>query len=172
MTLTLISDYYERLCEAFVQQLSYTCMIPTGYAEDTLCVLQTFSQYVLIDALPDTDMSYPRLADREEFHNQLLSEIYRIMGLNLDKSMDSTADHAYQNPRLQRCLNLQPSFGYAGEDFSRSLPGLVASTALGLRYCSMLLSMAFTKNPFYKPGGLYAEQETKNPGMSIYNLFV
>lgn len=121
---------------------------------------------MLVEAPPETGLPFPPLADRSTFKLQLLSEIYRVLGQSIDHSMDAQLDQSFQKQIFQRCLSLQSSLGYIGEDFSRSLPGLVAWTSLGTRYCTMLFAMAYSKNPNIKPPPGMPDQETKNPGKS------
>ena len=113
--------------------------------------------------------SLPVLTDRKGFHANLLSEIYRVMGIAVDHSTVNQPEQAFRTVFLQRCLNFQAGFGYVGEDFSRSLPASVAWTMLNLRYCTMAFTMALNKNtnPKFPPPPGAADMESKNPGRSL-----
>lgn len=151
------------MCEAFVLLLSSASLTTWNCTEDILYTLQTFSGQFLVDAA--TEAGLPFLSDQKAFKAHLLSEIYRVLGFALDHSMDQQLDQAFKSHYFQRCLNLQASLGYSGDDFSRSLPALVAWTILNSRHSTMVFAIAFSKNPNAKPLPGMPDQETKNPGM-------
>ena len=152
--------FFERTCEAFVLSLSSATLTHSNYTEDLLYTLQNFSQQYLIEAIPGSAL--PLLSDRKAFKAHLLSEIQRVLGIQIDSSMSSQPEPSFRNQYFQRCLNLQSSLGFSGEDFSRSLPALVAWAMLQTRYCTVFLTTFLTKAPRPPPG--MPESELKNPG--------
>ena len=75
----------------------------------------------------------------------VLSEIYRVLGIIVDFSVDPQLDQLFKNSTIQRCLSMQASLGYHGESKPRSLPSKVAWTILKLRITALILTGAFSK---------------------------
>jgi hypothetical protein len=138
---------------AFVLQYSIACFSHGSHHDDLLAIMQLFliqhsslcSQYGL------TQSSVERT---------FLVEVYRVLGVNIDHSIDAQAEQLFRNQMIQRCLSMQLSLSYQGEGKHRSLPAKVAWTFLNLRYTSLMFAWAL-KKPSSGPG---ADNEAKNPG--------
>lgn len=89
-----------------------------------------------------------------------LFEVYRVLGVNIDHSIDPQAEQLFRNQMIQRCLSMQMSLSYRGESKPLSLPAKVASTFLNLRYVSLIFAWAFKKPPGV-PG---TDSDIMNPG--------
>ena len=157
------TDFFERMCEAFVQQFCVIVLGPANYFEDLFYALQAFRDQYLTDSVPGDGL--PLLADRKAFDSHLLSEMFRVLGVPIDQSTASQPDQAFKNPFLQRVLNVQVMLGYSGLSFSRSLSASIAWTVLNLRYCTMAFTLAANKNP--KPPAGMLDTELKNPGANF-----
>lgn len=136
------------MTEAFVLQFSITCHSHGNNHDDLLAVMQLFlSQHSNISI---------ELA-QGSVEKVFLSEIYRVLGINVDSSGDLQFEQMFKNQMIQRCLSMQMSLGYRGEKKHRSLPAKVAWTILNLRFASLIFAFAF-KNP---PNMTVAEGDKK-----------
>ena len=141
--------------EAFVMQGSLAAMNFPFYSDDLLATMQTFFEQ---DLLSNSFLGQlPVAANNELFKSKFLSEMYRVLGLQYDYSIDANPQQIMQNHIIQRCLSTQASLGYAGAKTHASLPALVAQTMLDLRYVAYPLMHLIRS----KPG---ADSELKNPG--------
>lgn len=141
--------------EAFVMQGSLAAMNLPSYNDDLVATMQQFSHQHLYEGMdPATS---PMLAEVDLFKSHFLSEVYRVLGLQYDYSVDAHPQQIIQNQVMQKCLATQASLGYAGRSGHPSLPSIVAQATLDLRhaaYSHMYASRA-------KPG---SDGELKNPG--------
>lgn len=141
--------------EAFVMQGSLAAMNLPGYNDDLIATMQQFSQQHLYKGV-DIATS-PRLAEIDVFKSHFLSEVYRVLGLQYDYSVDAHPQQIIQNQVIQKCLATQTSLGYAGRSNRPSLSAVVAQVTLDIRhaaYSYMCVKMA-------KPG---SDGDLKNPG--------
>jgi len=144
--------------EAFVMQGSLAAMNMPSYNDDLVATMQQFSHQHLYKGV-DLATS-PRLVEIDVFKSHFLSEVYRVLGLQYDYSVDVHPQQIIQNQMIQKCLATQVSLGYAGRSVRPSLSSVVAQTTLDLRhaaYSHMYVSRA-------KPG---SESELKNPGQLL-----
>lgn len=88
-----------------------------------------------------------------------LGDVYRVLGANIDHSIDPQPEQLFRNHLTQRCLSMQMSLGYSGEGQHRSLSAKVALTTLNLRFTSLMLAYSFKK-----PNVPGADSDIKKPG--------
>ena len=144
--------------EGLVMQGSLAAMTNPSHSDDLLATIQAFAnQHLYIDALAG---SLPALADSDTFKSHFLSEMYRVLGLQYDYSVDSHPQQIIQNTLIQKCLSIQASVGLAGISKRPSLPSIVAQTTLELRHVAYTYLLA-TRS---KPG---TDSELKNPGQPL-----
>ena len=148
----------EIINEGLVMQGSLAAMTNPSHSDDLLATMQAFAnQHLYLDALAG---SLPALADGDMFKSHYLSEMYRVLGLQYDYSVDPHPQQIIQNTLIQKCLSIQTSLGLAGISKRPSLPSIVAQTTLELRHAAYTYLLA-TRN---KPG---TDSELKNPGQPI-----
>lgn len=139
--------------EAFVLQFSIACTSHGNYNDDLLAMMQLFvhqhSNELARQGLTKTSVE-------ETF----LIEIYRVLGVHVDHSVDPQLDQLFKNQMIQRCLSMQLSLGYQGESKHRSLPAKVAWTILNIRFAALIFAWAF-KRPVGAPG---PESDPKTTG--------
>ena len=118
--------------------------------DDLLKVMELFARQ-----LPRVESS----ADQLHWNNiqkTYLNELYRALGVNLDRSIEAQAEKLLRHPMIQRCFSIQASLGYIGEEKPRSLPSKLAWTLLNQRMISMIFAYAFIKSgpesDLFKPG--------------------
>lgn len=138
---------------AFVLQYSIACFSHGNHHDDLLAIMQLFS--VQHSSLCSQHGLTPSSVQRT-----FLFEVYRVLGVNIDHSIDAQPEQLFRNQMIQRCLSMQLSLSYQGEGKHRSLPAKVAWTFLNLRYTSLMFAWALKK----PSGGPGAENEAKNPG--------
>lgn len=136
-------------------QGSLAAMHFSNYNDDLLATMQAFSTEHLYRAADLESLS--ALADGDNFKWHFLSELYRVLGLHHDYSVDTHPHTIYQNQVIQRCLSTQASLGYSGASMRPSLSASVAQTTLDLRYVASGLLYAGRS----RPG---TEGELKNQG--------
>ncbi len=147
----------EVINEAFVMQGSLAAMTFPCYSDDLLATMQAFTSQHLYNSAAVGPL--PAVADSDTFKWQFLSEMYRVLGLQYDYSVDAHPQQIIQNNVIQRCLATQASLGHAGAITRPSLPAIVARTTLELRY----VAYCFIYSLRSKPG---SDGELKNPGQS------
>ncbi|KAH0564742.1 hypothetical protein GP486_001870 [Trichoglossum hirsutum] len=96
----------------------------------------------------------------EELEHQFLSESQRAIGMNVDYSHEPQYEKLFRNSVIQRCLSLQNTLGYKGEQNHRSLTAKIAWATLHLRLAA--LTFAITFNNVKSTGG--AENDYTRPG--------
>lgn len=154
------------MCEAFVMQCTYVGTTQLNYAEDVYFALQIFTNQYLVSQVQTGGL--PFLAYRDNFCAHLSGEMFRMLDIDLDHSMDTQPDAAFRKFNLQRCLNLQASLGFYGTHVRRSLPGLVAWTILNSRFCAIFFATSCVPKPPNAPkppSG--ADFNIKSPGRLV-----
>lgn len=142
----------EAATKAFVLHFSIACTSHGNYTDDLLAVMQSFLKQRSIDWTEQAML--PRTLE-EVF----LGDIYRVLGANIDQSVELQLDQLFRNHLVQRCLSMQMSLGYSGERQHRSVSSKVALTILNLRFISLILAYAFKK-----PNVPGADSDIKKPG--------
>lgn len=94
----------------------------------------------------------------------ILSDVYRALNQSADCSFDPQHDRLARNLMLLRCLSIQDSFGYHGDQTHRTVSGKVARTTLDLRLVSLIFIFAFTPS-IKSAGGQVIENDFTRPGM-------
>lgn len=144
----------EAATESFVLQFAIACTSHSNHTDDLLAVMQSF----LKQRSNDWTEQGLLMGNLEE---NFLSDIYRVLGVNIDHSVDPQPEQLFRNPMIQKCLSMQASLGYPGERQHRSLSSKVGLTSLNLRFASLMLAY-----PFKKPSVPGAESDFKKPGGS------
>lgn len=142
----------EAATQAFILQFSIACTSHGNHTDDLLAVMQSF----LKQRSNDWTEQGPLLWNLEE---NFLSGIFRVLGVNIDHSVDPQPEQLFRSTLIQRCLSMQTSLGYSGERKHRSLSAKVAWTILNLRYTSLVLAYSFRK-----PNVPGADSDIKKPG--------
>ncbi|KAL6717958.1 Mediator of RNA polymerase II transcription subunit 16 [Lecanora helva] len=129
-------------------------MAVPSYSDDLLATMQAFAtQHLYLDGVAG---SLPALAHNETFKWHYLSEMFRVLGLQYDYSIDPQPQQIFQNNLIQKCLSTQASISATKVDKRLSIPALVAQTTLELRHVAYAYILA-SKG---KPG---SDSELKNP---------
>ena len=105
----------------------------------------------------------PGSTTNSSVEHTFLSEMYRVLGTNVDYALDSGPELLFRNQMIQRFLSMQVSLSYAGEEKHRSLPAKIAWTILNLKFVATCFTIAFSKKLIGPPG---TENEPKKPGTS------
>ena len=93
-----------------------------------------------------------------------LYEMYRVLGTNVDYSLESNMESLFRNQMIQRFLSMQVSLSYAGEEKHRSLPAKIAWTILNLRFIALCFTFVFKKPIGPGPAPPGTENDPKQPG--------
>ncbi|MCJ1266503.1 mediator complex subunit [Lobaria immixta] len=141
----------EAATESFVLQFAIACTSHSNHTDDLLAVMQSF----LKQRSNDWTEQGLLIGNLEE---NFLSDIYRVLGVNIDHSVDPQPEQLFRNQMIQKCLSMQMSLGYPGERQHRSLSSKVALTILNLRFASLMLAYSFKK-----PSVPRAESDFKKP---------
>lgn len=137
---------------AFVRQHSIACS-SHGHHDDLIAVMRSF-------LIQHSSLCFQHGLTEGSVERTFLVEIYRVLGVNIDHSIDPQPEQLFRNQLIQRCLAMQMSLSYQGERKHRSLPAKVAWAFLNLRYASLIFAWAF-KKPSGDPGG---ESDIMKPG--------
>lgn len=130
------------------------------FIDDLLAAMQIFViQY--LNNQTDCD-AVPSLSMKSSFDRRFMSEIYRILGVRIDHSMESQPDQLFRTLLVQRVLSIQAAFGYSGLGEQRSLTGNVAWATLNIRCISLSIAWACQKSKPHTENGL------KHPGMNLF----
>ncbi|KAL8760778.1 MAG: hypothetical protein Q9184_003063 [Pyrenodesmia sp. 2 TL-2023] len=140
----------EALAEAFVMQFQISCFGYANYHDDLSATMELFQNEHLRE-----DNS----AKASTFLKPFLSDIHRVISVNVDFSGDTKTELYLRNGFHQRMLSMQLSLGYGGEQQHRSLSSKVAFAILQLRWATLTFAMGLKTNP---PGvALPADAELK-----------
>ncbi|KAG7006694.1 hypothetical protein G7Y79_00013g034660 [Physcia stellaris] len=123
-TESLPSSFHEAATEAFALHFSTACSSHGNYQDDLIAVIQLFSK------------QHPDGNTQRDF----LSEIYRVLEVRLDHSLESHPDYLFKSPMVQRCLGMQLSLGSSGERHPRPLPAKIAQAFLDVRSVTLILT--------------------------------
>ena len=138
---------FDRVSTAFIIQLSKACRNGTNH-DDLLAILQRFFDEQVSLGL-----------DQQAFVHRFLAELYRVLQVNTSHTLTASPDELLRLPQIQKCLSVQVSLGYSGEEKYRTLSAKCAWTLLNVRMVS--LSFAFA---FKKPADANGESEMNKPG--------
>ena len=140
------AETLEAVNEAFVLQGSLAILNPITYSDDLLATLETFtSQHLFQETLQGNPA--------ESFKWRFLSEVYRLLGLQYDYSLNAQDNSLLKAAVIQRCLSLQASLGFNGtRNVPPSLSSQVAQSILDLRFVAYALMMAKKSRTEGKPG--------------------
>ncbi|KAI9871901.1 MAG: mediator complex subunit [Pleopsidium flavum] len=126
---------------AFALQFAYSCTNLSNN-DDILAVIQ----------------QYPALT----LEHEILNEIYRVLGVNVDYSGDPQQEKLFRNPMIRGCLSMQASFGFRGAHKHQSVIAKIASTTLNLRLASLTFTFMFN-NVSRPSAGSAAESDFTKP---------
>ena len=111
--------------------------------------------------LPDGASPTPIDDLRSKITNDFLSEIYKVLDVNLDWVIDPQPDKLLRHNMVQRSLSLQAALGFTDRNETRSLSSKLAWTLLSLRVVSLTFAFAFAKTSNTTGG---SETELSKPG--------
>lgn len=131
-------DIVEAVAEAFVMQFSISCSGYGSYHDDLSATIQL---------LQDQHLKGDSSAQAPRFINQFLSDVHRVLQLNVDFSGDVKTETYLKNGFHQRTLSMQLSLGYWGDENHRSLSSKVAFAILQLRWAALTFAMGLKPNP-------------------------
>lgn len=106
-------------------------------------------------------------ANHSALEHEILNEIYRVLGVNVDYSGDPQQEKLFRNPMIRGCLSMQASFGFRGAQEHQSLIAKIASTTLNLRLASLTFTFMFN-NVGRPSAGFGAESDFTKPGTYCY----
>ncbi|KAI4203716.1 MAG: hypothetical protein LQ346_001726 [Caloplaca aetnensis] len=86
-------------------------------------------------------------AKASTFLKLFLSDVHRVISVNVDFSGDTKTELYLRNGLHQRMLSMQLSLGYRGEQQHRSLSSKVAFAILQLRWATLTFAMGLKPNP-------------------------
>ncbi len=143
----------EALAEAFVIQFSISCSGYANYHDDLSATMELFQNEHLRE---------DNFGKASTFLKLFLSDVHRVISVNVDFSGDTKTELYLRNGLHQRMLSMQLSLGYRGEQQHRSLSSKVAFAILQLRWATLTFAMGLKPNP---PGmTLAADAELKRTG--------
>ncbi|KAL8709289.1 MAG: hypothetical protein Q9225_007469 [Loekoesia sp. 1 TL-2023] len=131
-------DTVEAVAEAFVIQFSISCSGYGSYHDDLSAAMQL---------LQDQHLKGDNFAQASRFINPFLSDVHRVLQLNIDFSGDVKTETYLKNGFHQRTLSVQLSLGYWGNESHRSLSSKVAFAILQLRWAALTLAFGLKPNP-------------------------
>lgn len=141
---------------AFVRQHAIACS-SHGHHNDLLAIMQSF-------LAQHSSLCSPHGLNEGAFERTFLVEVYRVLNVNVDYSINPQLERLFRNPLIQRCLAMQMSLSYQGERKHRSLPAKVAWTFLNLRYASMIFAWLLKK----PSGDTAGESDMMKPGKFLF----
>lgn len=134
-------------------QFQISCSGYANYHDDLSATMQLFQ---------NEHMREDNFAKASTFLKPFLSDIHRVISVNVDFSGDTKTELYLRNGLHQRMLSMQLSLGYRGEQQHRSLSSKVAFAILQLRWATLTFAMGLKTNP---PGiALPADAELKRTG--------
>ena len=95
--------------------------------------------------LPDGVSPLPIDELRSRITNDFLSEIYKVLDVNLDWVIDPQSDRLLRHNMVQRSLSLQAALGFTDRNETRTLSSKLAWTLLSLRVVSLTFAFAYAK---------------------------
>ncbi|KAL8643791.1 MAG: hypothetical protein Q9226_008118 [Calogaya cf. arnoldii] len=133
----ILDDGIEAVAEACLMQFNMSCAGYGNYHDDLSAVMQNFQKQYLKD----------RPKEAQNYIHRFLSDMYRILQLNVDYSSEVKIEHYLKNVLHQKALSIQLSLGYQGEQQHRTLPSKLAFATLQLRWAALTLLMGLKPNP-------------------------
>ncbi|KAL8985855.1 MAG: hypothetical protein Q9205_000573 [Flavoplaca limonia] len=146
----------EAVAEACLMQFNMSYVGYGNYHDDLSAVMQKFQKHFLKD----------RPEEAREFVHVFLSDMCRILQLNVDYSGDSKIENYLKNVLHQKTLSMQHSLGYHGEQQHRTLPSKVAFAILQLRWAALTFLMGLKQNP---PGTILSTEAGFNRTVQARN---
>ncbi|KAL8696143.1 MAG: hypothetical protein Q9201_007803 [Fulgogasparrea decipioides] len=125
----------EVIAAAFVMQFSTSYSGYGNHHDDLSAAMQLFQKQYFKDDLQRA----------QSFTNAFLSDMHRILALDVDYSGDKRTEIYLKNPVYQKALSMQLSLGYWGEQQHRSLSSKVAFATLQLRWAALTFAMGGLK---------------------------
>ncbi|KAL8841731.1 MAG: hypothetical protein Q9176_003126 [Flavoplaca citrina] len=148
----------EAVAEACLMQFNMSYVGYGNYHDDLSAVMQKFQKHFLKD----------RPEEAREFVHVFLSDMCRILQLNVDYSGDSKIENYLKNVLHQKTLSMQHSLGYHGEQQHRTLPSKVAFAILQLRWAALTFLMGLKQNP---PGTILSTEAGFNRTETVRSFF-
>ena len=72
--------------------------------------------------------------------HSFLSEAYRLLDVRLDHAIEHQVEWLFKNSMIQRCLGMQLSLGYYGEQKPRTLCAKIAQGFLDIRAVTLIIT--------------------------------
>ena len=147
------TDLLEKIIAAFVLHNSIGAVINNN-TDDLVMVMQQFLHELPSHTSPES------IDLRSKMRTEFLSELYRVLEINLDRVLDPQSDKLLRHQTLQRGLSLQAALGFTGRNETRSLSSKLAWTMTSLRIISLTFFLAFAKSSSAQG----SETELSKPG--------
>lgn len=114
----------EATIEALLLHFASACTSHGQYADDLLSVMQLLSE------------QHPEHSIDGDF----LNEVYRALDVRLDHVIEPQVEWLFKNLMIQKCLGMQLSLGYNGEDQPRMLRAKIAQGFLDIRLATLIIT--------------------------------
>ncbi|KAL8701035.1 MAG: hypothetical protein Q9224_000687 [Gallowayella concinna] len=148
----------ESVAVASLMQFNMACGGYGNHHDDLSAAMQVFQQQHLKD--------HPQQG--EDFTHTFLSDMYRILQLNIDYSGDTKTEVYLKNVLHQKTLSMQLSLGYRGEQEHRTLSSKVAFAILQLRWAALTFAMGLKPNA---PGTVLSAEAEFNRTETVRSFF-
>ena len=112
------------MAEAFTLHFATACTSYGQYHDDLLAAMQLFSDQHIGNSIADN----------------FLRAAYRALDIRLDHAIEAQIDWLFKNVMIQRCLGVQLSLGYHGDQKPRTLSAKVAQGLLDIRAVTLIIT--------------------------------
>ncbi|KAL9060542.1 MAG: hypothetical protein Q9206_000986 [Seirophora lacunosa] len=153
----------EAVAEAFVTQFSISCSSYGNYHDDLSATMQLFQEQ---------NLKHADSVQVSTFTKPFLSDIHRVISLNIDYSGDVKTENYLKNGMHQRTLSMQLSLSYQSSQKYRNLSSKVAFATLQLRWAAWSFAMGLKLSP--TGTGLSGEADLRRTAwtLSLMNFIV
>lgn len=151
----------EAVAEAFVTQFSISCSSYGNYHDDLSATMQLFQEQ---------NLKHADSVQVSTFTKPFLSDIHRVISLNIDYSGDVKTENYLKNGMHQRTLSMQLSLSYQSSQKYRNLSSKVAFATLQLRWAAWSFAMGLKLSP--TGTGLSGEADLRRTGKSALTFLV
>lgn len=142
------------VAQCYIETLTQT----TFFIDDLLATMQLFATQFL-ETQTEWDV-VPTLSGKSSFDERFMNEIYRILDVKTDHSMETNPDPLFKTPLVQRVLSIHATLGFSGVRMYRSVASNLAWATLNIRYLSVAFVFACQKKSA-------PDSELRNPGRKM-----